>query len=182
MLILTTCFLILKCTNQNHFTSYWRYCFLHSGVMWDERCSANFMLPEQLSPQSSSRSASGCPLCRRRDFCYFQSTWLAQHAVRQPGALRCFLTPLPVGHGPCTPSRSRPAYYFTEARQWPLSDGCSFFFHGTLDEPARVAQWLCCVPPRASLRTLRSAIALSHKRRGCVSRARSSTGRWWDLL
>lgn len=30
-----------------HFTSYCRYCFLHSGVMWDERCSANFILPEK---------------------------------------------------------------------------------------------------------------------------------------
>lgn len=109
--------------------------------MWDERCSANFMLPEQLSPKSSCRSASGCPLCRRRDFCYFQSTWLAQHAVRQPGALRCFLTPLLVGPGPCAPSRSRPAYYFTEARQWPLSDGCFFFFprhFGGTDESGSV--------------------------------------------
>lgn len=54
-----------------HFTSYWRYCFLHSGVMWDERCSANFILPVQLSPQTSVKSESGCPLPRRRDFCYF---------------------------------------------------------------------------------------------------------------
>lgn len=26
-------------------TSYWMYCFLHSGVMCAERCSANFILP-----------------------------------------------------------------------------------------------------------------------------------------
>lgn len=67
----------IKWTYHCHFTSYWRYCFLHSGVMWDERCSANFILPEQLSPQTSVKSKSGCPLPRRRDFGGFQSTcWL----------------------------------------------------------------------------------------------------------
>lgn len=36
-------------------TSYWMYCFLHSGVMCAERCSANFILP--FPPHSHSGPA-----------------------------------------------------------------------------------------------------------------------------
>lgn len=36
-------------------TSYWMYCFLHSGVMCAERCSANFILPSP--PHSHSDPA-----------------------------------------------------------------------------------------------------------------------------
>lgn len=36
-------------------TSYWMYCFLHSGVMCAERCSANFILPSP--PHSHSGPA-----------------------------------------------------------------------------------------------------------------------------
>lgn len=76
----TGCFFEMK--DKFHFTSYWRYCFLHSGVIWDERCSANFILPEQLSPKTSNRSQSRCLLPRRRDFsCVSQLGWINMRRV-----------------------------------------------------------------------------------------------------
>lgn len=53
-----------------------------------------------------------------------------------------------------------------------------------------MARWLCCVPPRASARTLRSAIAFrnlsdvvaSAERAGGGSSWRWSWWWWWDLL
>lgn len=76
---------LFEMKDKFHFTSYWRYCFLHSGVIWDERCSANFILPEQVSPKTSGRSESGCPLARRRDFCYFsQLGWINMRRTPLP--------------------------------------------------------------------------------------------------
>jgi len=40
-------------------TSYCIYCFLHSGVIWADRCSANFMLAEQISTQSNYNNILG---------------------------------------------------------------------------------------------------------------------------
>lgn len=40
-------------------TSYWIYCFLHSGVMCAERCSANFILPSPLHSYSGPAVTGG---------------------------------------------------------------------------------------------------------------------------
>lgn len=117
----TRCLFQLK--EKFHFTSYWRYCFLHSGVIWDERCSANFILPEELSPKTSDRSEGRCPLPRRRDFYYFsQLGWINMRRVSAAhsasSSLHFWLVPdsaLRVDPVPHTiwPRRS--------TSQWPLS-------------------------------------------------------------
>jgi len=56
--------------------------------MWDERCSANFILPKQLSPQTSVKSKSGCPLSQSTRLWWFPVNLLAQRALRQSGTLR----------------------------------------------------------------------------------------------
>lgn len=40
-------------------TSYWMYCFLHSGVMCAERCSANFILPSPLHSHPGPAATGG---------------------------------------------------------------------------------------------------------------------------
>lgn len=47
-------------------TSYWMYCFLHSGVMCAERCSANFILASPPHPQLGSSSSRRRQRRRRR--------------------------------------------------------------------------------------------------------------------
>lgn len=112
-------------------------------------------------PQSSVKSERGCPLPRRRDFYYINL--LAQRAARQPGTLRScslhfWLVPvcaLPADPVPHTISWEGQR----EQQQWPPFNRWS---GDRLLEPVKVAQWLCSVPPWASLGTLRSAIAMSH--------------------
>ena len=133
-----------------HFTSYWRYCFLHSGVMWDERCSANFILPEQLSPQTSVKSTERLSvrfLPRSTRLLLFQSTcWLN---------MRRSVSTAPL-HSTSGSSRS------VHPEQIPSTHILFNITGGQfLTEPVRVAQWLCSVPPKAALGTLRSAIGLS---------------------
>lgn len=110
--------------------------------MCDERCSANFMLPEQVSPfRSSVRCASGRPLRRPRYFGCFKSTWLRRSArgassparLARRAALRSSFTPLRP-----SPLRALPAYQFTEARQRSreAAESCKFhFFLYFLEEP-----------------------------------------------
>lgn len=143
------------------FTSYWRYCFLHSGVIWDERCSANFILPQQPPPKASDRSESRCPFRRRRDFCYFsQLGWINMRRVSTAhsasSSLHFWLVPDSALRGGPVPHTIRPRRCTS---QWPLSSRCRV---SGLTGPVPLPQWLCFVPPRARLRTLRSTIALSH--------------------
>lgn len=137
-----------------HFTSYWRYCFLHSGVMWDERCSANFILSEQVSPQTSVKSESGCPLPRRRDFCYFSQlagSTCGASARRTP----LLFTPLLARPGQCTPSGSRPTYYFTGGTAVATVSLFNSWTDGSLTEPSLIdfapslpgQVWGHCGPP-----------------------------------
>lgn len=128
------------------------------------------------------------PLSPSTRLLLFQSTCWLQRAARQPRArsaphrsssLHFWLVPVsalradPVPHAIITGEGQGTA----ASLSW--TGGRTAVFKR---EPARVCQWLCSVPPWAGLRTLRSAIALSHRRRGCVSRARRSSGRRRDLL
>lgn len=174
---LTRCLFQIK--GKFHFTSYWRYCFLHSGVIWDERCSANFILPEQLCHKSSDRSESRCPLPRRRDFCYFsQLGWINMRCV---SAAHSASSSLHFWLVPDSALRADPVPHTIWARsctfQWPLSCGCRV---SGVTGPVPLPQWLCFVSPWARLRTLRSAIALSHS--DVVASAERAVLVWcWDL-
>lgn len=87
---------------------------------------------------------------------------LAQHAVRQPGALRFsslhfWLVPVSALRAdlvPHTISREGP--------QWQQSLSLKAGRTAVSRSRVRVAHWLCSVPPWAGLGTLRSAITLSH--------------------
>lgn len=176
MPIFMRCLILIQ--DKIHFTSYCRYCFLHSGVMCDERCSANFILPEQLRAKPAVQSERGCPLRRRRDFCYFSQLGCSTRGASEaPGRAPLPLTALRACPARRTPSGTRPACYSSTER--PL---CTGWAVSGLRQPVSVAQRLCSVPPRARLRTLRSAIAWSHSDVFASQRARTSTRQRRDLL
>lgn len=114
---------LFQMQDKFHFTSYWRYCFLHSGVICEERCSANFILPEQLSPKTSDRSESRWTLPRRRDFCYFcQLGWINMRRVSTAhsasSSLHFWLVPDSALRADAVPHTIWPR---SCTSQWPLS-------------------------------------------------------------
>lgn len=179
VVVTSQAFILNILQDKCHFTSYWRYCFLHSGVIWDERCSANFILPEQVSLQTSVKSESGCPLPRRRDFCYVSQ--LAGSTCGASGRR----TPLP-SHSTCNWSHSVHKIPHTVPSHILFHRGSCFLLN----------RWSGCSFKRAdesrSVTLLGPSLgwsgdtAVRHRNepqwRGCVSRARSGIGGWWDLL
>lgn len=110
--------------------------------MWDARCSANFILPEQVSLKKNYKAAAlnpGAPvlLLLRRDFLFCRATcWLAAEA-----SLHFRLVPLCAQHVPHTLSAAG-------ASGEQVVGGKS----------VRVSQRLCSVPPWAVVGTLGSAM------------------------
>lgn len=149
--------------------------------MWDERCSANFILPDQLSPKTSVKSVNACPLPRRRDFCYFSELgWLNMRCVRPAHSASVH----------STSGLSRRGWVHSE--QLPSH----ILFQGDTAVAVASLQRLAGrrvngAGERGSVTLLRPSpgtsadIAVRHRiepqRRGCVSNARSSTRRCWDL-
>lgn len=166
-----------------HFTSYCRYCFLHSGVMWDERCCANFILPEKKKKTVLSN--------HRLNPIFFYPPVDATFSVnllppkKKKNAARALLLNSTAASSRSAHSGADPVphtnYFSASLLQRysgvSLSRSFSFFeavLLGLTGAGARAAQWLCCVPPWAGLGTSRSAIALRPRLRGCVSRARAA--------
>ena len=145
--------------------------------MCDERCSANFMLPEpdpdpEPDPEPE-RAEAAVRSERTRDFSSFTqlgcSTRAASEAPGRAALAGAALAGAALGGSSRTPLLRRAACLCGLARSAAL--------RRPVASVASVAQRLCSVPPRARLRTLPSAIAWGHGDVFASQGARRSTGR-----
>ena len=147
-----------SCTCE--FTSYWMYCFLHSGVIWAERCSANFILKKQQSPQRPLIPRATVPCWS--EFCYFCQLGLPA-CVRLRGAVCALPIPCPGKRLPDKPQRpTLPTVSWegwqrcTTVASLPLTGGLM-----TKMNTVKIPHWLSPSGVWSSLGTQRSAIAFS---------------------